>query len=691
MQGVTEASVSEQQQQQQQESRQNELEPTAATVSIPTTVVVLGKVQASGEATNDSNDSTPKPKPILTREAVQIVLDHDEHHMFQTLIQAAEAYEQGKIELPETDSSNNNNNSNSNNNNHNNGATASSQSPRLEIRVAGGWVRDKLLGLQTHDVDIAVNSITGVQFAVMLQRYMQQQKLPVSRIGVIAANPDQSKHLETATMLLDGMDVDFCNLRADEIYAEHSRIPACRFGTPAQDALRRDFHCNALFYNIRTKLVEDWTGRGLRDLLAGELVTPLEPVRTFRDDPLRVLRAIRFAVRYQFKLDPALEAAAVLPEIHEALHLKVSRERVGKELEQMLSGKGANPVLALNMIARLKLAGGVFCVPQPNDGNKVSRLKGHVLGHVYEGDHARNAVVREHGWEESSVLLNLLPTVTAAHVALQILAATNSASSASSASASAAHTFDARLVPVATFLLPFRTLLYEETKKEGKEFSVVSWIFRESIKFKNKDVTAMTTLMDTVDRMAGLLTSYAVDTIYSVQQPPGLCRLDAGMLLRTTKDLWVSSLLLATVVKIRQQQQNQDGVTERHIDWIQISNTVFQTIMELNLDQCWQMKPLMDGKAVIHALDLPRGPQVGTYLDEQMRWMLLNPSGSREECQEHLLSVKRSLEEEGEHTGAECLGKSDGTGNEPSAPVDSGQSAEQCHFSKKLHVENMEL
>jgi hypothetical protein len=154
--------------------------------------------------------------------------------------------------------------------------------------------------------------------------------------------------------------------------------------------------------------------------------------------------------------------------------------------------------------------------------------------------------------------------------------------------------------------------------------------------------------------------------------------------------LWVSSLLLATVIKIRQQQRNEDAVTERRIDWMQISNTVFRTIMELNLDECWKMKPLMDGKAVIQALDLPRGPQVATYLDEQVRWMLMHPAGSREECQEHLLSVKRSLEEEGDQMDAECLGKSDGTGNEPSAPVDSGQSAER-HFSKKLHVENMEL
>jgi tRNA nucleotidyltransferase (CCA-adding enzyme) len=659
-------------------------------VYIPTTTVVLSKASDNPDTHHEQQHEQQQQqqqhniKPILTREAVQIVLEHDEHHLFQTLIQVAQAYEQKRIRLPEAEqaavaaAADTNNNNNINNNNNNNNTT----NVPLEIRVAGGWVRDKLLGLQTHDIDIAINSLTGVQFATLLQQHLQQQHLPVGRIGVIAANPAQSKHLETATMRIDGMDVDFCNLRADEIYAEHSRIPECSFGTPRQDAARRDFNCNALFYNITTATTEDWTGQGLRDLMAGQLVTPLEPVQTFRDDPLRVLRAIRFAVRYQFRLDPALQAAAILPEIHNALHLKVSRERVGKELEAMLSGKGANPVAALNTIARLKLAGGVFNIPQAGVSPKVSKVKGHVLGRIYQGDHESNAAVREHGWEDSKVLLNLLPAVTKAHAEME-------QSAAAAAAAAAANTFDPRLLPVATFLLPFRTLMYEDEKKVGKEFLVVAWMFREGIKFKNADVNAMTVIMGTVDRMAALLTAYAVDTVKSVEKPQ-LCRLEAGLLLRATKDLWVSSLLLATVLKMRQQQRDHDGVTERRIDWIQLSNTCFKAILELNLDECWKMQPLMDGKAVIQALGLPRGPVVGTYLDEQMRWMLLNPAGSREECQEHLLSVKRRLEEEGEPIDGDCLGKSDGTGNELSAPVYSGQSAEQ-HFSKKLHVENMEF
>ena len=93
------------------------------------------------------------------------------------------------------------------------------------------------------------------------------------RIGIITANPSQSKHLETATMKVHGIEVDFVNLRAEEVYEGNSRIPTQQtrqFGTPLEDALRRDFTINSLFYNIRTREVEDYTGRGIDDLLVGE-------------------------------------------------------------------------------------------------------------------------------------------------------------------------------------------------------------------------------------------------------------------------------------------------------------------------------------------------------------------------------------------------------------------------------------
>jgi hypothetical protein len=83
-------------------------------------------------------------------------------------------------------------------------------------------------------------------------------------------------------MKISDVWIDLVNLRS-ETYAEESRIPTMEFGTPEQDALRRDFTFNALFYNINEGVVEDLTGRGLEDLRAGVLRTPLPPAVTFLD------------------------------------------------------------------------------------------------------------------------------------------------------------------------------------------------------------------------------------------------------------------------------------------------------------------------------------------------------------------------------------------------------------------------
>jgi len=213
------------------------------------------------------------------------------------------------------------------------------------LRWAGGWVRDKLLGIESNDIDTAINCMTGETFALRLKEFCNSpancKRHDVGRDDVgtlhkIARNPDKSKHLETTTTRLFGLDIDFVNLRR-ETYTEDSRNPQMEFGTAEEDALRRDATVNALFYNLHTGEVEDFTG-GLQDMQAKLIRTPLEPLQTFTDDPLRVLRLVRFASRLGFAIDESAEAVMADPRVLDALKLKISRERVGVELEKMLKG-----------------------------------------------------------------------------------------------------------------------------------------------------------------------------------------------------------------------------------------------------------------------------------------------------------------------------------------------------------------
>jgi len=250
----------------------------------------------------------------------------------------------------------------------------------LTLRIAGGWVRDKLLGVESNDLDIAISSLTGQDFATRFSTYLQEQQqqsqekqanqLPreeeeqfeLGRIATIEARPDQSKHLETATSTFLGLDLDFVQLRSEEYGDQDSRIPSnVRFGTPLEDALRRDITINSLFYNVHTGAIEDHTGKGLADLEAGVVRTPLPAEHTFKDDPLRLLRCIRFATRFGFQLDPDIVCAAKSEPIRVALKEKISRERVGTEVDKML--KGRDPLSSLKMIEELGLYKLVFSPP----------------------------------------------------------------------------------------------------------------------------------------------------------------------------------------------------------------------------------------------------------------------------------------------------------------------------------------
>lgn len=136
--------------------------------------------------------------------------------------------------------------------------------------------------------------------------------------------------------------------------------------------MRRDATINALFYNLHTGQVEDFTGRGLQDLADGVLRTPLAALQTFHDDPLRVLRLVRFAARYNFTLDAEAAEAARDPDIQLALRTKISHERVGVEVDKML--QASHPEKGLSLLNELGLVATVFDAPPIDPSTYASLL-----------------------------------------------------------------------------------------------------------------------------------------------------------------------------------------------------------------------------------------------------------------------------------------------------------------------------
>ncbi len=188
-----------------------------------------------------------------------------------------------------------------------------------DLCLVGGAVRDELLGLPPQaDVDLVT---TGpVEPLVELLR-------PVSSIA-----PVVYERFGTAMLRIAETPVELVRARK-ESYEGTSRKPQVEPATLEDDARRRDFTANALMRRLSDGALLDPTGRGLEDLRAGVLRTPLDPVETFRDDPLRMLRAVRF--RWKLGFEPAPGLYEAIRESAERLEI-VSEERIRDELRKMI-------------------------------------------------------------------------------------------------------------------------------------------------------------------------------------------------------------------------------------------------------------------------------------------------------------------------------------------------------------------
>lgn len=271
--------------------------------------------------------------------------------------------------------------------------------PSTQAFAVGGWTRDKLLGVQSNDIDVMLSNISGEEFAKLLTNHIGAKEA-----HTIRGNPEKSKHITTSKAyipLSSGItqEIDFAQARS-EVYKDNSRIPDIKPATPQEDAYRRDLTINSIFYNILENKIEDFTGKGIKDLISNTIRTPLEPAKTFSDDPLRVFRVIRFASKYNGQIDPETYNAMKDPNIRNEIKNKVSKERIGQEFIKML--KNPNPDKSIQILKDTGLLEDIiaesvkgteyegklaqFDIDQQNPNHKLS-LWGHtmsVVGHILE-------------------------------------------------------------------------------------------------------------------------------------------------------------------------------------------------------------------------------------------------------------------------------------------------------------------
>ncbi len=199
----------------------------------------------------------------------------------------------------------------------------------METYVVGGFVRDLLLsgpGTIPPDIDIVVVG-SGIEMAGKVRETLGEE-IPLTVF----------KNFGTAMLKWRDVEVEFVGARK-ESYRRNSRKPIVENGTLEDDQLRRDFTINALAISLNPgnfgELIDPFNG--LEHLEQKVITTPLDPQQTFSDDPLRMMRGIRFATRLDFRIDPAtLEA---MRHSRERIRI-VSQERITEEIHKILISSG---------------------------------------------------------------------------------------------------------------------------------------------------------------------------------------------------------------------------------------------------------------------------------------------------------------------------------------------------------------
>ena len=503
----------------------------------------------------------------------------------------------------------------------------------LVLRVTGGWVRDKLLGKESNDLDIAINHLSGQEFVTDLQKYLDSAH-PEHRLDsfhLIKKNPEKSKHLETCTTKLFGLEVDFVNLRSEK-YSSDSRVPEIEFGTAEEDAYRRDATLNSLFYNLNESKVEDLTGKGFEDLKNGILRSPLPALSTFLDDPLRVLRMIRFACKFDFTIEKNTLEAMKNPEIKIALENKISKERVRVELEKILGSP--NTVYGLTIINHVGLTKSVFSL-------------GSLYGHIVK---LNEPLLIAHIDSISASLPQRINEVTSS---LPVLKQHLSELSPSEIKNEFEKILDGRqsqvLLWLCIILQPFSLITIRANPRKALPVNFVDFLLKNSLTFSKNEAETVSNIVNASEVARSQLEEI-------LKNPNGISRSEFGFYLKMfgensslnlvlncwndcIKLLKGSSLLEKPNVLSPQCLLETSQISQV----IEKYNNIFNNIIARDLRYVDKLKLMIDGKSLSSVLNKKPGPWLGKVNQKIMGWQLDNPKASLVECEQYVKLLDTNL------------------------------------------------
>jgi tRNA nucleotidyltransferase/poly(A) polymerase len=502
------------------------------------------------------------------------------------------------------------------------------------VRIAGGWVRDKLMGVTCSDIDVVLDTMTGVRFCHKLNVLLKERNPGTQpKFFVVRINPDKSKHLETGLMKLFGFELNFVHLRS-ETYASDSRIPLIKIGTPLEDAFRRDLTINSLFYNLNTDTIEDFTGLGLHDIenkiirtpmlplpssehslatkvavesilkfLPNEMTQQLNPEKTLREDPLRVLRVIRFASRFGWKIDPSVTEIMKREDVSDWILNLVSPERIGYELAHMLKQSAQCMLHSLELITEFNLPHLFF-------------------NFRYEG--------MSPVWTENERSLALLRASHALRVLQKHDPFPYGPEYVLVAYISAVDPLRYRLKGFNPIYHCFKRLglLADVTKNICRLFDSMSdftEIFNGSIDSQIKDTPN------------GDVKVWYSKVYTERLRSDDKARNDIGFWIQSTGPIWPHIVHLSRICQLNENHRTQ---SDKDADGVYTKEEAFiDAVKATQLDRVSTLKPLLTGTEIMELLQIPPSPLVGGYLYFLMCWQFTHLDADKQAAEQYLKSL----------------------------------------------------
>jgi len=218
-----------------------------------------------------------------------------------------------------------------------------------QIYEVGGCVRDEIIGVHTNDIDFTfVLDNTDQTVDEGWDEMLSHLKTEGFKIFLETKDCFTVRAKFPKGHVNEGLVADFVMARKEVGYILGTRKPILELGTLEDDLRRRDFTLNALAKDLDGTIVDLFEGR--KHLEEGILVTPLNPIKTFFDDPLRMIRALRFSITKGFEIDPEVWDAMFEPGLIEHLKKVVSKERIQGEVSKMMKH---DTVSTLRLLAKI--------------------------------------------------------------------------------------------------------------------------------------------------------------------------------------------------------------------------------------------------------------------------------------------------------------------------------------------------